>query len=186
MGDRSYQVDRVKDTLTDTDVHFYWINLYRCADQPLECEVIFVNKVNKSSNLPLTTTAHKIQIPQGRNSKLFDETIFNDLAVVTLETKMTDVVPIQLPEITAEYFFIEDKVVIEGFGDLIHHVDVFQLQNGQNCAVDRLIKMIKTESFEWTDKQWNHYLKLLKQAKTGHYSKYPYFCSEYSGTQVSL
>ena len=143
---------------------------------------------------PAWIRASKYHIPKGRKSQYVDEYLFNDIAIITLKLPVKFIVPISLPYITREHFFIEDQLLLTGYGGGSYHQTKVNVENGRNCAIARLTKILKYEKDSLTYEDLMGKQRLLNGILNGwfHYSTFPYFCSAFqlrkgdSGSPIML
>ena len=138
--------------------------------------------------------ASKYHIPEGRKSRIVDEFLFSDIAIITLKVPMTKTVPISLPYNSLEHFFIEEELLLTGYGGGLYHETKVEVKNGQSCATQTLASQLLHESDILSSEDLLGKQRLLNALLAGwfHYSKFPYFCSDYqlrkgdSGSPIML
>ena len=121
--------------------------------------------------------ASKHHIPKGRNSKNPDEYVFHDIALITLKIPMELTVPISLPYITKEHFFIEEELLLTGYAGGTYHELKFRVDGGLKCAEQKLKNDLMIQTFRHEEVMGK--LQLLDGIvnRQIHHSKFPIFCS---------
>ena len=142
-----------------------------------------------STNKTRWIRASKHQIPKGRKSQIELERVLNDIAIITLKVPMTKTVPISLPSFG--HFFIEEELLLTGYGGGIYHEAKVEVKNGRSCYYTQKLtsqlvhKRDISSSEDLLGKQ-----RLL--ALLGRRLQKSYFCSDYplrkgdSGSPIML
>ena len=98
--------------------------------QPLWYETL----MNTSFNDHREIKASKYHIPKVRNNKIVHDDFLHDIAIITLKVPMELTVPISLPYITKEHFFIEEELLLTGYAGGTYHESKFKIDNALKCA----------------------------------------------------